>query len=117
MFLDILTTMTIYVDSLHAWGWRMRGRTVDSCHMFTDSLDLEELHCFAERIGMRREWFQQSRVAPHYDLTPNRRAKAVSLGAVEVLDRRRASEIWRARREAVARPDACAPGPQQPSLF
>ncbi|WP_175795472.1 DUF4031 domain-containing protein [Burkholderia multivorans] len=93
--------MTIYVDALENWGWRLRGRLVPSCHMFTDAADLEELHVFAERIGMRRSWFQLHRVAPHYDLTSSRRTAAVQLGAVEV-GRREASEIWRARREAVA---------------
>lgn len=93
--------MTIYVDALESWGWKLRGRTVRSCHMFTDSTDIEELHVFAERIGMRRSWFQPHRVAPHYDLTGTRRALAVRLGAVEV-GRREASAIWRQRRESVA---------------
>jgi hypothetical protein len=92
--------MTIYVDSLESWGWRIRGRTVQSCHMFTDSVDIEELHAFAEQVGMRRAWFQPHRVAPHYDLTSSRRTLAVKAGAVEV-GRRDASEIWRARRAAV----------------
>lgn len=93
--------MAIYVDELASWGWKMRGREVRSCHMFTDSLDLEELHVFAERIGMRRTWFQpHSRVSPHYDLTEIRRAAAVRLGAIEV-SRRDAVGIWRARREAL----------------
>lgn len=69
--------MAIYVDRLENWGWKLRGRVVMSCHMFTDSLDLEELHQFAERIGMQRAWFQPHRVAPHYDLTPSRRTEAV----------------------------------------
>lgn len=93
--------MTIYVDRLENWGWKMRGRTVASCHMFTDALDLEELHLFAEKLGTRRAWFQPHRVAPHYDLTPARRAAAVALGAIEV-DRKTASRIWRTRREALA---------------
>jgi len=94
--------MTVYVDSLESWGWKMRGREIQSCHMFTDSLDLEELHVFAERIGLRRAWFQtDSRVAPHYDLTPSRRDAAVALGAVE-LDRRGAVAVWKKRREDVA---------------
>jgi Protein of unknown function (DUF4031) len=78
----------------------MRGKTVRSCHMFTDSADLEELHAFAEQIGMRRSWFQPHPVAPHYDLTDNRRAFALRLGALEV-GRREASAIWRERREAI----------------
>lgn len=93
--------MTIYVDALNSWGWKMRGHVVQSCHMFTDSLDLEELHLFAEKIGLKREWFQPHKVAPHYDLVPARRARAVSLGAQEV-GRKEASAIWRARRDAVA---------------
>lgn len=92
--------MAIYVDALESWGWKMRGREVRSCHMFTDSLDLEELHSFAERIGMRRTWFQIHKVAPHYDLTENRRSAAVLFGAIEV-GRREASAIWRARRDAL----------------
>ena len=93
--------MAVFVDNLEEWGWKLRGRKTASCHLFTDSVDLEELHAFAESIGMRREWFQSHRVAPHYDVTPSRRALAVSLGASEV-GRREASAIWRARREAVA---------------
>jgi hypothetical protein len=94
--------MAIYVDQLEAWGWQMRGRKIRSCHLFTSSEDIEELHAFAEQIGMRRAWFQEHRIAPHYDLTPTRREAAVQLGAIEV-GRRQASEIWRARRESVAR--------------
>ena len=95
--------MTIYVDALEEWGWRMRGRTVASCHMFTNSADIEELHSFAAQLGMKRTWFQPHAVAPHYDLVKSRRNLAVSLGAVEV-GRRQASSIWRARRELVGAP-------------
>lgn len=107
--------MTIYVDKLEEWGWRLRGRTTPSCHMFTDTLDLEELHDLAARIGMKREWFQLSRQAPHYDLTPSRRAKAVALGAVE-LGRRESVAIWRARRQLVATGTEL-PKPGQQLLF
>ena len=86
----------VYVDVLRDWGWRLGP----SCHMFTDSVDLTELHDMARRIGLRRAWFQDRPTAPHYDLTASRRAAAVALGAVEV-DFRRASAIWRARREAI----------------
>ena len=71
--------------------------------MFTDSPDIEELHQFAERIGMKRAWFQPHRVAPHYDLTPRRRAQALLAGAVEV-SRREAHDLWAARRQALAEP-------------
>ena len=44
----------------------------------------QELHDFAQRIGLRRAWYQRDKTLPHYDLTPGRRMKAVALGAVEV---------------------------------
>lgn len=89
--------MAIYVDPLRHWGWILRGHRVKSCHLFTDALDLSELHAFAEQIGMKRAWFQHPPVAPHYDLIERRRIHAVSLGAVEVT-RREAGVIWQARR-------------------
>jgi len=92
--------VTVYVDNLEGWGWRIRGRKVHSCHMFTDSVDLTELHEMAARIGMKADWFQPSRVAPHYDLVKARRDAAVAFGAVEV-DRRTAADIWAARRDAM----------------
>ncbi len=92
--------MTIYVDPLMNHGWVIRGRKLPNCHLFTDSVDLAQLHALAERIGMRRAWFQAHPSAPHYDLTPSRRREAIAVGAIEV-DRRRAVEIWRQRRVAV----------------
>lgn len=94
--------MTVFVDPLVNWGWRLRGRLVASCHMFTDSIELEDLHALAERIGLRRQWFQEHRLAPHYDLTPSRRSLAIKAGAIEV-DRTRAVIMWRARRDAMSR--------------
>lgn len=41
------------------------------------------LYEFANKIGMRREWFQDKKL-PHYDLTAKRRQLALSKGAVEV---------------------------------
>lgn len=90
--------MTIYIDPLVNWGWVLRGREVESCHMFTDSVDLSELHHMALAIGMKRAWFQ-NKSTPHYDLVASRRIKAIELGAVE-LDRDQAVAIWRARRGA-----------------
>lgn len=90
--------MTVYVDQLEAWGWVLRGRTVQSCHLFTDTVELDELHAVAKAIGMKRSWFQDKPTAPHYDLTASRRAAVVALGVVEV-DRHTAVAIWRQRRE------------------
>lgn len=58
-----------------------RGR-VRYCHMTADSLD--ELHAFAESIGVKRCWFERSRRGvPHYDLNPEARRRAVEAGAIE----------------------------------
>ena len=58
-----------------------------SCHLTTDGT-LDDLHVFARRLGMKREWFQDHRLAPHYDLTAGRRALALEMGAVFVPMRR-----------------------------
>jgi hypothetical protein len=67
----------VYVDGLSSW-WK--GRLW--CHMFADSL--KELHEFAAKLNLRRDWFQPDLRLPHYDITETRRKKAVSLGAIEV---------------------------------
>lgn len=97
----------IYVDTLTAYGpevYRGKGaaqaRRVSArngnvwCHLFSDEQDREfpELHAFAKKIGMLRDWFQ----GDHYDLVSSRRRQAVALGAKEV-SRREAVEILRAR--------------------
>lgn len=74
--------MAVYVDPLvpalrnKLWPWK------HSCHLYGDSED--ELHQFAGWIGLRRAWFQQHPVLPHYDLTPNKRRQAVRAGAISV---------------------------------
>ena len=83
--------MTIYVDPLMGHGWQLHGHTVHNCHLFSDA-DVNELHAFAERMGMKRERFQDKRI-PHYDLIPTRRRLAVACGAVEV-DLRQAVVLW-----------------------
>lgn len=51
--------------------------------MFADTS--EELHEFAARIGMRRSWAQKENThQEHYDLTDNRRADAIRLGAKSI---------------------------------
>ena len=90
--------MAIYVDKLRNWGWKY-GK---SCHLITDGPN-EELHEFAARIGMRREWFQASSSGPHYDLTARRRAHAVRLGAIELEDRPFHEILKKWREEAIAR--------------
>ena len=67
--------MTIYVD--HAiFVWKRRKW----CHLFSDK-DLNELHEFARQLGLKREWFQNKKKFPHYDITENKRTEAIQLGA------------------------------------
>jgi hypothetical protein len=74
--------MAVYVDPLTENGWHLGP----NCHLCADSLP--ELHAFARRIGMRRTWFQpDNRRLPHYNLTAQRRAAALRLGAVEITRR------------------------------
>jgi hypothetical protein len=61
------------------WRWA----TV--CHLTSD--DLHDLHAFARKLGLKRQWFQwKPKGCPHYDLTPSKREQALTLGAIE-LDR------------------------------
>jgi|LSQX01.3.fsa_nt_gb hypothetical protein len=59
----------------------------DSVHLITDG-DQEELHQFAQSIGLKREWYQDNPRHPHYDLTSPRMAhKAVQSGVKRVSKR------------------------------
>lgn len=84
--------MAVYVDQAEH---PFKGMLM--CHMLADTL--EELHEMAERIGMRREWFQPYST-PHYDVCKSMRKLALAYGAIEI-DRRRTVAIirqWRAAR-------------------
>lgn len=98
--------MTIYVDALVSCIPNSRWRATESCHLMCDPCgDLDKLHKFAQRIGLRRSWFQDKPGStPHYDLTAGKRAQAVAAGAVEI-DRNKTVEIiraWRAYRMPLA---------------
>jgi hypothetical protein len=50
-------------------------------HLVSDT-SWEELHEFALKIGLKREWFQDKGKFSHYDLTtPRKRGQAVLMGA------------------------------------
>lgn len=83
--------MAVYVDS----GALPFGR-MKMCHMMADSL--EELHAMADRLGLKREWFQH-KSSPHYDLSQTKRQEALALGAIP-MDRAKTVELirfWRTR--------------------
>lgn len=66
--------MSVYVDELKHQHWRYGC----SCHLFADTV--HELHGFAASIGLKREWFQDTK-HPHYDLTVGKRKQAIIAGA------------------------------------
>jgi len=70
--------VTVYVDKLRTVSVSRSWRWPRAAHMLADSLD--ELHAFAKKIGLRRQWFQDGS-SPHYDLNPTRHAAALAAGA------------------------------------
>ena len=76
--------MAVYLDD-----WRQPARLgpVEDrwSHLVADTDD--ELHAFAARLGMRREWFQHKEGRPHqahYDVPERSRDEALALGAVPI---------------------------------
>ena len=90
--------MTVLVDRA---VWRWRGELW--AHLVSDA-DYDELHAFAARLGLRREWFQ----GDHYDVPARVRERAIAQGALpvesrELVRRLRAAGLRRPRRTSVAR--------------
>lgn len=49
-------------------------------HLAADSLD--ELHEFAAKIGVKKCWYHNHRLVPHYDVNETQRLTAIDNGAV-----------------------------------
>lgn len=79
--------MTIFVDEMVNNLWKIRGRIVKNCHMWSDE-STEELLNFAEKIGLKKKWVQKSRRGLiHFDLVKKLRDKAIENGAVALTNR------------------------------
>lgn len=53
------------------------------CHMFADTE--EELHFMANKLGLKKKWFQISNSGvPHYDICQSKRKIAINFGAIEI---------------------------------
>lgn len=96
--------MAVYVDEAkHPYGRMLM------CHMIADTA--AELHAMASSIGVDRKWYQVAggpypASFPHYDISKGRRAQAIALGAIEILDFREYVRKTRAIRETIkANPD------------
>jgi hypothetical protein len=80
--------MTVYVDdAVTLW----RGQRW--AHLMADTLD--ELHAFAQALGIPRHAFQDKTSGAHYDVTTELRETALRLGAVAI-SRHRDRELVRA---------------------
>lgn len=83
--------VSVYVDdAVHLW----RGRRW--AHLLADTL--EELHRFADALGVPRRAFQDRRSGAHYDVDAALRERALALGAVAIsrhADRERMRAIIR----------------------
>lgn len=66
----------VYVDNP-----QLHYRSMKMCHMVADTL--EELHEMADKIGLKRSWYQP-KSSPHYDVCLSKRKLAVEFGAQEV---------------------------------
>lgn len=82
--------MSVYVDALVDYRARLdwpAWRRKQWCHLLADSEP--ELRAFACRLGLNEAWIQYpgdpARV--HFDVQPRFRARALSLGAIEVTAR------------------------------
>jgi hypothetical protein len=107
--------MTVYVDDM-----AMSAAVTDPdtrrvynarwCHLFSSAIDPTELHDLAQKIRLRREWFQPGHdlldstqhdpVHDHYDVTMNKRLLAIKAGAVPVTIEQ-AVTLWQAKRDLV----------------
>src|SRR6476659_793494 len=103
--------MAVYVD--HAFAHGPWGRWAGGGHLQADTV--EELHVFAARLGLRRQWFQHRPGRPardHYDLTADLRERALAAGAIAEDRRAGVARRQRVRRRVTAaRQPTAATGP------
>ncbi|MEN4464224.1 DUF4031 domain-containing protein [Mycolicibacterium fortuitum] len=98
--------MTVYVDDMRmpARVGRLNARW---SHLLADTD--EELHAFADRLGLRRSWHQKPGTAiSHYDVTDTKRELAIRLGAVPInyMGEQSRALIRRKRADLAGRPSA-----------
>jgi hypothetical protein len=77
----------VYVDKLQIYIKEQidplaRKYGAQWCHLFSDNE--QELHEFASKLGLRRDWFQNKKSFPHYDIVKSKRQQAIVLGAQEI---------------------------------
>lgn len=71
----------VYVDEMVFWP--NKGFSGKWCHMWADTI--KELHEMADKIGLKRSWFQPSKGGwkpDHYDLRKSKQILALDNGAI-----------------------------------
>ena len=89
--------MSAYVDPLRPCIPNARWKYKEVSHLVADSV--VELHKFAKLLGLRKGWFQDKAFTPHYDITRERRSKAIEAGALAVSTKELVWRIRKSRRE------------------
>ena len=69
----------IYVDSGEGSITPPSSKFFGWCHL--TSKDIKELHNFALKIGLKREWFHNHKFVPHYDVSQAKQKLAIKNGA------------------------------------
>ena len=92
----------MYVDQMTAWPkcGTQQFPYKRSCHLAADTV--EELHGFAQALGLRREWFQDHKDLPHSDMTETKRRLAVQRGAIQITRRQLVALIQKGRAARLA---------------
>jgi hypothetical protein len=95
--------VTVYVDDGFCGPPRSWGKWTGGGHLQADTE--QELHTFAARLVLKREWFQPGSrpAAAHYDLTASKRTQALALG--DVGETWRQASLRRYGRPAALRPE------------
>ena len=66
----------------------------DGVHLISDTSE-DELHAFAQKMGLKRRWFQNKPDHPHYDLTTKRaQERAIAAGAKLVTGKDIVFALW-----------------------
>jgi Protein of unknown function (DUF4031) len=80
--------VTVYVDDMRRRARVGKLNAVWSHLLIGPEDEIGELHEFARKLGLRREWFQGPPKHPwprsHYDVTDSKRLKAIELGAIPI---------------------------------
>ena len=73
--------MTVFID-MPIWKKSKKGRK-SYCHMMSD-VSLDDLHQFAAENGIKRHFFHNNRMCPHYDIAEEQIPQVKSAGAIQI---------------------------------